>query len=561
MKPSVLRKQARAVVTLTVLALAMGIGLAQARGGTAKPPTKGVVAPFVTPTLIDPVFSVNPLLIHGFDVTGFIQDATLSQDNASCPTVLDARYYGGTVTVNGNKIIVPCNTIIQMPANTLTWADFIDGGVSLALNASPYPSFEINVVGNSVGNRQVAGLIYVSQQSLNGGSGFITRIDYATGNIEVNNGDPANPTVLQINDPNGRFGRAQSPDPRFSVDDANPTIHAGTGYPLCVPRTDPAVADDPLCPQKNRPAPPCRLFSNAGVAPPVSGELSPPAPGQAYCSQYVMKAAPGTPGVLAANIAGPNDPDVRQQVPFEVGDFIAWSGTLFKSPGGGADFISVHTIEANLGIYTQPGTQPSYLSIGEFGVGTADPLATAVNGAPQETQDRIFLEASTTDVKTPVDIYMVDIDPLTGAERNRWVSPWELTGECNPTLTLAATCYGVSGGITTQNTGPQPQRARVRATKAPTGLLSQPTRTLRVMVRSRCVPTATADQPALDACIANTPLVANGLKSGMYLAPVFEYIFPENVKPGDPIVPNDFWHLPFLRNGEGPNGPLQPTPW
>ena len=57
--------------------------------------------------------------------------------------------------------------------------------------------------------------------------------------------------------------------------------------------------------------------------------------------------------------------------------------------------------------------------------------------------------------------------------------------------------------------------------------------------------------------------VANGLEAGQYIAPVFEYIFPENVKPGDPIVPNDLWHLPFLRNGEGAGGvgPLTPAPW
>ena len=67
---------------------------------------------------------------------------------------------------------------------------------------------------------------------------------------------------------------------------------------------------------------------------------------------------------------------------------------------GGTDFVSAHTIEANIGIYTMPGTQPSYLAIGEFGVGTADPNATSINGSRPETQDRIFLEAETTDVKT-----------------------------------------------------------------------------------------------------------------------------------------------------------------
>ena len=46
----------------------------------------------------------------------------------------------------------------------------------------------------------------------------------------------------------------------------------------------------------------------------------------------------------------------------------------YSAPSSGTeDYISAHTVEANLGIYTQPGTQPSYLAIGEFGVGTADP--------------------------------------------------------------------------------------------------------------------------------------------------------------------------------------------
>ena len=239
---------------------------------------------------------------------------------------------------------------------------------------------------------------------------------------------------MQINDPNGRFGRAQSPDSRFSVDDANATIHGGTGYPMCVPRTDPTVTDDPLCPQANRPnlvpvtvngavkpavAGGCLNFSVAGIAPPVSGELSRPVAGQAYCSQFVMKS-------VAARAA--TDPDPRQQAPFEVGDSVTFNGTLVPATATAPAYTSAHTIEANIGIYTFPGTQPSYAAIGDFGVGTADPNAVSINGFAVETQDRIFLEAETTDVKTPVDIYMTDVDPVTGAVRNRWATPFAMTG-------------------------------------------------------------------------------------------------------------------------------------
>jgi hypothetical protein len=548
----------RAGLAVVAFAAAMSpAGAAQAQGGGTAKPAPGAVAPFPVPSLPDPPFTVAPELIHGFDVTGFIQDATVSPDDSACKGT-PAERLGGTVTVNGGQITVPCNTVIQMPANTFRWAEFVHGGPTPGIkdafpvdvhSVAPYPLFELHAIGNTVDGDAIAGLLFASQQSVNAASGVIDRIDYSTGRLLVDSGDPAHPSVVEINDPSGRFGREQSPDKRFSVDDANPTVHAGTGYPMCVPRTDPASADDPLCPQQNRPAPPCRTFADAGVSPPASGDLAQAAAGQSFCSQFVMPAPPAAGGKTTG-------PDAREQAPFEPGDFITYSGTLVHDPAG--DYISAHTVEANVGIYTQPGIQPSYLAIGEFGVGTADPSATAAGGVAQETQDRIFLEAETTDVQTPVDIYLMDVDPETGAVRNRWVTPYEMTGENQ---------FGSpTGGITTQATGPQPQRARLRATKAPVGLLNQPTRMLRVVARSLCKPSMTAGQPALDACLRGAPEEANGLIAGQYAAPVFEFIFPENVRPGDPIVPNDLWHLPFLRNGEGAGtpsgvGPLEPTPW
>ncbi len=260
----------------------------------------------------------------------------------------DPKRFGGTVTLNNVTMTVPCNTVIQMPANTLRWRAFVEGIANSAFPTLPvelrspgvYASYEVHVIGNIVDAAQtrVAGLIFVSQSSVNSASGVIKRIDYGTGDIEVDNGD-GTAAVVQINDPNGRFGRAQSPDERFSVDDANPTVHAATGYPMCVPRTDPASGDDTLCPQRNRPkaAAGCRNFSQAGVSPlPVSGELTPPATGQEYCSQFVMPDAP-----LGSQ------PDAHEQAPFEVGDFISYSGTLIHDAGG--DYISAHTVEANVG--------------------------------------------------------------------------------------------------------------------------------------------------------------------------------------------------------------------
>ncbi|MEI6724292.1 MAG: hypothetical protein WCO67_26310, partial [Betaproteobacteria bacterium] len=80
-------------------------------------PVPGLAQKFTAP-VISPVMPVPP----GFDITGFIQEATLDTAGALCkPT--HPRLAGGTVTLNGQTIIIPCNTILQMPAATMSWAD------------------------------------------------------------------------------------------------------------------------------------------------------------------------------------------------------------------------------------------------------------------------------------------------------------------------------------------------------------------------------------------------------------------------------------------------------
>ena len=611
-----------AMLAATVLALAavtasFGSGGASAKGGTAKPPAgnPAPLTPPIWPAVPAPTFTANTAGLHGFDVTGFIQSASV--DPTLCPGA-PASNVGGTIVLNGVTITVPCNSVIQMPANTLSWPDAIDiathnalaldgtGSGTAAAPNTPYPSFEAHVVGNIVADaagasKYIAGLVFLSQQSVNSGQGVVTAVNFADGSLTVApaaTGGVGKTVRVQINDPNKRFSIGQSPDPRFSVDDANATIHSGTGYPMCIPRS----ASDALCPQKNRPkstaTTSCRNWTIAGVALPAAGEL-PVTPVGEFCRNYVMKDPSGT--LTAA------DADSRQQAPIEVGDFVSYQGTLFKGATGQPDYISAHTIEVNVGLYTQPGSIPSYVAIGEFGVGSADPSLVSVNGANQETQDRIFIETETTDPKSPMDIYMVDVDPATGQEYNRFITPFEMTGESNGPFVYNATAVPpalstttvVGGGITTANAGAQVQRDRLRATKAPVGVLGSPTRYIRAVSRNTCMPNkyllnglqasftvptigvSTAANtvlpniqvPAIDVPVAAGGLrtagtcldsvkFANGLRSGSYTAPTFEFIFPENVSVGDPVVPNDFWHLGFLVNGEGPGtGPLTPQPW
>ena len=231
--------------------------------------------------------------------------------------------WGGTITINGTTITVPCNMIVQMPANTLTWADVV-GTAALRRSrsrAAAYPSFEMRVVGNIVDGKHIAGLMFASQQSANAGSGDDQphRLRHRRDPRRHRRPDAARRSSRSTTR-TAASAAPQSPDSRFSVDDQNPTIHAGTGYPLCVPRTDPATADDPLCPQANRPKPAgagrhCRNFTDAGVVPL-------PAQRRAHASRAPARSTARCGSCRASRPARPTDPDPRQQAPFEVGDQI-----------------------------------------------------------------------------------------------------------------------------------------------------------------------------------------------------------------------------------------------
>src|SRR3954453_17955629 len=51
-----------------------------------------------------------------FDIIGFIDAATVTPE-------ADGFSGGGTITVNGTTIVVPKNTLLQMPAFALTWQE------------------------------------------------------------------------------------------------------------------------------------------------------------------------------------------------------------------------------------------------------------------------------------------------------------------------------------------------------------------------------------------------------------------------------------------------------
>ena len=323
-----------------------------------------------------------------FDMTGFIQFASVDSactrnDNVSQtnpPMPAGCKSAAGWIQINGHVIRVPQNTILQMPANTLTWEEVFEynslgsgteSGLALSDGSRLPGTFEAHVQGNIVNGTYIAGLIFISQQSLNSSQGFIESLDYANGIMVVNG------TKVQINDPLGRFSVGKSPDVRFSIDEDNPTVRAETAFPMCIPRQDPSVADDPLCPQKNRPK-----------------------NGSAYLMKFTMD-----PRGVMPSPASPTPTDPTVFAPFEVGDYVTYAGTLMD--GNGGRYISAHTVIANVGIYTTPGDVPAYVAIDvvlQGAPGIPNPAF------PQEATAKVRVEGFSTDPSRPVDIFAIDQD-------------------------------------------------------------------------------------------------------------------------------------------------------
>ncbi len=317
----------------------------------------------------------------GFEIIGRIQSLTLNNP----ADVLS----GGTVVVNNITVVIPRNTIITMPGTFLSLGELFNGATQSGLATSdslpPQTPYEITVIGNIVNGTYIAGLVQIAQSFGQALAGTITAIDYATGDLWVS-GTTGRPMRwrIQLNDPVGRFGRMISADARFTADTDNPTIHAQTGYPMCVPRTNPATQDDPECPKGNRPLDP------------VTG---------APLKKFTM-AAPGTPGALT---------NPMKQAPLMVGDFITYSGIQGTDARGA--YLSVSHINAWVGISTAPGTLPAYVTqeVSQIGVGSGPVFP----GIAADFKLGILIEGVTTDPTRPVDVYAVDVDACSGRETLR----------------------------------------------------------------------------------------------------------------------------------------------
>lgn len=520
------------VVLLLVLALATG-----APAQLAKPTLPPVAAK-------PPASQTIPT---GFDDLGFVQYASVDQmcDPVSAPpldnnpnnpatpavappppTPAGCKTAGGWLQINNNVIRIPQNTVVFFPNAYYTWEEVFEfnpgavvctapgactlappvpGESGLALSdtvRSPY-TFQAHVQGQIVNGQYIAGIVQISQDSLQGTMGFIESINYADGSFVVNGRKmQINDPVLQITDMagnlynKGRFSIGQSPDIRFTSDQGNITVRAQTGYPMCIPRAEPGKYsgpngipnpsgvgfDDPQCPELNRPRD-------------AAGNL---------VNLFTMNAPGGVP------FYGQVPQDPWTAAPFEVGDFVTVKGTQFQDLTG-QPYLSVNEVVGNVGIYTAHDIDPAYIVIEVAIQGTGGVPNPAF---PQEAARRTVVDGFTTDDFRNVDISAIDTD-------------------CNGNLSFRFPGWVYNFPV---QTGPPLVGIRGRWRFRPGGgAFLPPTQNVGAQISG------------------GWPLPNNnGIITDSYQLPDLEFIFPEGLGPGAAPVTYNFADLPFLVNGTGP---------
>ena len=152
-----------------------------------------------------------------FQMVGHIQ--SFKMDPTLCPAE-PAKFFGASMVVNGITLVIPCYSVILMPARYITPQQMFElapavhvarGESGLALDDTPKPlaAIEVAVDGNIVCKPtclHIAGQVHISQQSLNMGSGFIHDINFATGEMCVGSGSGitacmAGDARVRLNDP------------------------------------------------------------------------------------------------------------------------------------------------------------------------------------------------------------------------------------------------------------------------------------------------------------------------------------------------------------------------
>jgi hypothetical protein len=407
----------------------------------AVPPPAAIVPPSQT---VPVAFDVTGMLEYasldpspGLCTVG---DPTQPASPTNPPLPPQCKTTGGWLKVGGHVIKVPANLVVVFPNTLMTWEEAFENNPFLAVagqietglamsDKMPLPgSYIVHVQGNMVAGNYIAGLVFINQVVADAGvQGFIESFDYANSimvvdGIRVQLNDPWIPGGVTALNPDGspflgvgggtftkgRYSAGQNPalglaDSRMAVDQNNPTVRSQSGYPMCIPQFSPYLpgvaggnngtagpavalllpdpAQDPQCPEKNRPR---DVIT-----------------GTTLLNLFTMNA----PGALpTAENPLPQDPYL--EAPFEVGDFVSVIGSLAYDANG-PFYSATQVMTTSVGIQTAPQTDPGYVLVEVLVQGTGGVPDPAF---PQEAGVRTRVEGFSTDPFRAVDVSAIDQD-------------------------------------------------------------------------------------------------------------------------------------------------------
>lgn len=529
-----------AAVMALLLMAGMGANMSAQSLNPVPWPTPGVVPP---PPAQIPAFQTRPA---GVILAGQIQYASLdptpglcNKDDNTAPTPDNpplpdqCKTTGGWIEINNEMIRIPAGTVVVFPNTFLTWEEVFEfnpnthqtdpvfqSGLAMA-DAVRFPgTYEASIDANIVNGQHIAGIVRIMQDPANAFSGYIESIDYANGVLIVNHqrvqlndpkititvpnpdGSPAldgngNPIVLV----KGRYSAGQTPDPRMTVDQGNPTVRSGMGFPMCIPVVAPGTYtnefgipgvpdpynggfDDPQCPETNRPR------DIGGLGPLTIFIMNPPG--------------------AAPSIENPNPQDPYAEMPYEVGDWVDVIGTMEVDDQG--PYVTATEVVGNVGAFTTPGVDPAYIVVEVTIMGSA---STPDPAFPQEAGVRTRVEGMTTDPDRTVDVSAIDMD-------------------CNGNLTFREPAWVANFPV---EPGPPNigKRGRWRMRFPQGGDFQPPTQNIGARVSGGVLGKN-----------------KSGLDFNEYQLPTGLFIFPELLTPGDPPPSDNFHDFVYLVNGSGP---------
>ncbi len=343
------------------------------------------------------------------------------------------HWSGGIIEVNGQKVIIPRNLLMDLPANRQTLQEFMvtapglcpalgQSGLARAdsplCNTTGQPGYALIHANRTSNGNVIAGDVFI-QKGIEAVQGSVTYIDYVNGYFMMNGNlnDPLTGVMVRINDPDSRHTVQQGPgcipgssncsaDPRFTLDGDNYTNVFVSGFPLCLPsRTSRSFVDV------------LDLNRNGNVTETLATVAAADGTGDQLC--------PTTNRTV--NGGKPVD-DSRRFAPIMLGDTLTAEGNFERI--NGVRFLSAHSTMVAAGLTTKNlPDQPDYLFLEEVFID--------MSGFQNQRARTLIIGFAT---KSPEDVlfWTIHYDPTTNQKHEL---PWSSILGCD-IAAGPATCGG-----------------------------------------------------------------------------------------------------------------------